>query len=191
MEIKEILNFIEDKDITANDNWYFHATSPDIYVIKKILEEGIKCAYLRNKKGNHFNGQYYISLYKNIEQAESLNLWLNKCPKFIIQDISPYYADSSKFKFRQIFINTRIPLRTSEWDGEFQQYLEIEPSKIVALEYSLSHILSNSDEFIIKEKLKFLRDIVLCIEQINKYLPIYDISSNREFNKKKILSLNL
>ena len=39
--------------------------SNDIKVIKNILEEGIKSASLRNKKGNNFNGKYYISLYKN------------------------------------------------------------------------------------------------------------------------------
>lgn len=191
MEIKEILRFIEDKDIVANDNWYFHATRNDVDIIKKILDKGITSAYLRNKKGNHFNGKYYISLYKNTKESECLNLWLRDSPKFIIHDISPFYADSKKFKFRSIFINTRIPLRTSEWDGEFQQYLEIEPFKIIALEYSLSHMLSNSDDFNMKEKLIFLKNIVLCLKKMNKDLPIYDLSSNREFNKEKILSLNL
>lgn len=191
MDAEEILSFIEDKDITANDSWYFHATRSDIDIIKKILKEGIKSAYLRNKKGNHFNGQYYISLYKNTKEYEDLNLWLIDAPKFIIHDISPLYADRKKYNFRRMFINTRIPLRTSEWDGEYQQYLEMEASKIIALEYSLSHILSKSNGSNIKENLIFLRNMVLCIEQIGKDLPIYDLSSNREFNKQKILSLNL
>lgn len=191
MDAKEILNFIEDKNITPNDNWYLHATRADIEIIKKILEEGIKSAYLRNQNGNHFNGNYYISLYKNNEEAKHLNLWLCRFPKFIINDISPFYADRKKFKFRRIFINTRVPLRTSEWDGEFHQYLEIEPSKIMALEYSLSNMLSNSTNSDIKEKLLFLKNMVLCMEQKNINLPIYDLSSNREFNKQKILSLNL
>ena len=191
MEVKEFLNFIEDKVIEENDNWYFHATRCDIDIIRKILEEGIKSAYLRNKKGNHFNGQYYISLYKNTAEAASLKLWLSEYPKFIIQEISPFYADRNKFKFRQMFINTRIPIRTSEWDGEFQQYLQIEPSKIVALEYSLSYVLSNCDEFIMKEKLEFLRDMILFLEQTNRDLPIYDLFSNCEINKEKVLSLNL
>lgn len=191
METKKILDFIEDKDIIVDDNWYFHATKQDISVIKKILENGIRSAYLRNKKGNHFNGQYYISLYKNIKEAENLKLWLSKYPKFIIKNISPLYADRQKNKFRKIFINTRIPLRTSEWDGEFHQYLEIKPPKIIAIEYSLSQIISGQDEINIKEKLEFLKNMVLCIEQINRDLPIYDLSTAREINKKKILSLNL
>lgn len=191
MEIKEILNFVEDKDITIDDNYFFHATRNDIDLIRKILQEGIKSAYLRNQKGNHFNGQYYISLYKNIEESEHLKLWLSEYPKFIIHDISPFYADRNKLKFRRMFINTRIPLRTSEWDGEFHQYLKIEPSKIIALEYSLSHILSNLDEPSAREKLIFLRNMASCIEQINQCIPIYDLSSNREINKQKVLSLNL
>ena len=191
MEAKEILKFIEDKEITLNDNWYFHATRADIEIIKKILEEGIKSAYLRNKKGNHFNGKYFISLYKNTEEAKDLKLWLRKHPKFIISNIYPFYADNSKFKFRKIFINTRIPIRTSEWYGEYQQYLKIDPDKIVALEYNLTQMLSNMDIQNMKQELIFLRDMVLCLEQTNKNLPIYDLSSNRELNKQKILSLDL
>ena len=191
MEIKEILSFIEDKDIKENDNWYFHATSADIYTIQKILEEGIKSAYLRNERGNHFNGKYYISLYKNTEDAEALKSWLKNCPKFIIQNISPFHADRSKFKFRQMFINTRIPLRTSEWDGEFHEYLKIDPVKIVALEYSLSHTLFNLDESNIKNKMEFLKNMILYLEKTKSDLPIYDIYSKREINKKKVLTLNL
>ena len=37
MEAKEILKFIEDKEITLNDNWYFHATRADIEIIKKNI----------------------------------------------------------------------------------------------------------------------------------------------------------
>lgn len=191
MEKIDILNFIEDKDITINKNWYLHATQNDIEIIKKILEEGIKAAYLRNKKGGTFNGKYYISLYKNTNETEGLTSYLRNNPKFIIDGISPFYANRKKHNFRHIFTNTRIPLRTSEWDGEFQQYLKIEPCKIVALEYSLSQMLSNKNISNKKEKLLFLKNMVLCMDQMNKNLPIYDLSSNREFNKEKILSLNL
>lgn len=191
MEGIDILNFIEDKDITIDKNWYLHATKNDIEIIKKILEEGIKAAYFRNQKGGTFNGKYYISLYKNTNEKEGLTSYLRNNPKFIIDGISPFYADRKKHNFRYIFTNTRIPLRTSEWNGEFQQYLKIEPCKIVALEYSLSQILSNKNISNKKENLLFLKNMVLCIEQMNKNLPIYDLSSNREFNKEKILSLNL
>lgn len=77
MEKIDILNFIEDKNITINKNWYLHATQNDIEIIKKILEEGIKTAYLRNKKGGTFNGKYYISLYKNTNETEGLTSYLH------------------------------------------------------------------------------------------------------------------
>ena len=191
MNKKELLNFIEDKDISVDENWYLHATKNDLETIKKILDEGIKSAYLQHKKGNHFNGKYYISLYKSNNATEELNSWLNDYPKFIVNNISPFYADREKYNSRHMFINTRIPLRTSEWDGEFHQYLKIEPSKIVALEYSLSRILSNSNDSGAKEKLIFLKNMILCLEQLNKDIPIYDLSSNREFNKQNVLSLHI
>lgn len=187
---EEILAFIEDKEINYDKNWYLHATRLDINTINNILQEGIKSACLLNKKGNHFNGSYYISLYKDSNEANRLNNMLKEYPKFIIKDITPLYADSDKYNFRKYFINTKIPLRTSEWDGEYQQYLEIDSSKIIALEYSLSHIL-HKPGVDIKEKIFFLKELVLCIESINNNLPIFDLESKREINKEKVLSLNL
>jgi len=198
MNIEEIISFVEDKDIEINDNWYFHATADDIEVIKKIFDEGIKSSYLRNQKGNHFNGQYYISLYKYNILVDGLNLWLDKYPKFVINGIKPLYADRRKLNLRRMFINSRIPLRTSEWDGEYQQYLMIDTSKFVALGYDLSYILKDmycSDEFaedkLQKEKLQLLKNIIQYMNQINNPLPIYDFYTKREINKEKVLSLHI
>ena len=164
MDVEKIINFIEDKDIEINNDWYFHATAENIDVVKNILDEGIKCAHLRNKKPNHFNGKYYVSLYKHNTADNGLNLWLDKYPKFVIKDINPIYADRKKLTFRRMFINTRIPLRTSEWDGEYQEYLMIDNSKFVALGYDISYIFSNiycKEEEILeklqKEKLLLLK----------------------------------
>ncbi len=188
---EDIIIFIEDKDVEQKENWYFHATGTDIEKIRKILNEGITSAYLRGGKGNHFNGPYYVSLFKNYDSEDDLIFHKVNHLKFVISDISPFYADSAKLKFRRIFINTPIPLRTSEWDGEYQQFMRIDPSKIVALEYSLSRILLSSNNFYIKKQIEFLKALILCMKQLNKDLPIYDLSSNHEFNKQRILSLNL
>ena len=64
MDRIEILKYIEDNDIKINNSWFYHATKHDSDIVKNILNEGIKSAYLRNEKGNHFNGKYYISLCK-------------------------------------------------------------------------------------------------------------------------------
>lgn len=194
MNFEDIIEFIEDKDFQINDSWYLHATSNNAEVVKKILEEGIKSSYLRNKKPNHFNGKYYISLYKYNPLGDGLNNWLSNCPKFVIRDIKPLYADSKKFKLRRIFINTRIPLRTSEWDGEYQQYLLIDPSKFVALAFDLSYIFKSDrtmQENFKKENLQLLKNIILYMNQINNELPIYDFSTIREINKEKVLSLHI
>jgi len=191
MNKRELLEFIEDKNFQTDENWYLHATSTNFENIKKILDEGIKSGYLRNSNGNHFNGKFYISLYKNNNENINLCSWLSDYPKIIINDITPFYADRKKYKLRRIFINTRIPLRTSEWDGEYQQYLKIDPSKFVALEYSLSKLLLNSNDSNAKQKLIFLQDMIIYMEQSNKDLPIYDFSTNREINKEKVLSLHL
>ena len=46
MDIDKIITHIEDKDIEINNDWYFHATTENIEIIKQILDEGIKSAYL-------------------------------------------------------------------------------------------------------------------------------------------------
>ena len=189
MEKNKILNLVEDKEIQKDTSWYIHATQSNIEIVKQILAEGIKCSFLMNRKSNHFNGKYYISLYKE-NSGQGLNMFLIDRPKFIVKGISPYYADRDKLKFRRMFIDTRIPLRTSEWDGEFQEYLKIETSKFVALEYSLAYLLTKS-ETLPEEKLKFLRDIVIYLKEKNIKLPIYDFSSSKEINKEKVLSLKI
>lgn len=198
MNVEEIIHFIEDKDFEINNSWYFHATSNDAEVVKKILEEGIKSAYLRNTKPNHFNGKYYISLYKYNTLDNGLNQWLDKYPKFVIDNIEPLYANRKKLNLRRMFINTKVPLRTSEWDGEYQQYLSIDTSKFVALGYDLSYIFKDmycSDKNIKeewqKETLQLLRNIIFYMNQTDNQLPIYDFSTKREINKEKVLSLHI
>lgn len=193
MEKEELLKFIEDRDIQICDDCFFHATRADIGVVKSILNEGIKAGCLRGVQGNHFNGKYYISLFKINNEGESLFKHFSDYPKFIIRGIHPYYADRFKYGIRKMFIQTRIPLRTSEWDGEYQQYLEILPDKFVGMEYSLSYLLSNlgGDSDKIKDQLKFLKEMILCMKDVNMDLPIYDLSGKREINKGKVLSLYL
>jgi len=182
---KNLLEFVEDKQIILNENWYYHATKADITTIKKILDEGIKCAYLRGLNGNHFNGKYYISLCKR--NSDSLFLKYQDNPKFIIEGIKPHYAYREKYNLRKWFINTKVPLRTSEWDGEFQEYLIIKPSKIIAIEYSLSTV-NNLDE---AKQLYFLKSLLLVLKQRQNNLPIIDALTSREINKEKVLSLHL
>jgi len=196
MLMNELIQFVEDKSFDISNDWYFHATRNDINIIKKILDEGIKASCFRKEKGSHFNGKYYISLYDRVDY--DLNAFYIFYPKFVIDDINPLYADSNKFSQRLRYSNTILPFRTSQWNGEYQQFLKISPEKIVALRYDLSIVfdmLYSSDEFVLetlkKENLIFLRKIVLSLNELNKDLPIYDLSTCREINKEKMLSLRL
>lgn len=67
MERQNILQYVEDTEIQPDKDWYLHATSRNIEIVQTILNEGILAPHLRGKNGNHYNGKYYISLYKNNE----------------------------------------------------------------------------------------------------------------------------
>lgn len=196
MNYKEIIQFVEDKSFDINNDWYFHATKNDINIIRKILNEGIKATCFRKEKGGCFNGKYYISLYDNSDY--DLNEFFVIYPKIVVDGINPLYADFNKFYNRRKYSNTILPFRTSQWEGEYQQFLKINPSKIVAMGYDLSVILNmlySSDDFVLetlqKEKLIFLKNIIVSLNELNKDLHIYDFSTSREINKEKMLSLYL
>lgn len=198
MDIDNLISYVEDKEIVINNDWYLHATKDDVNVVKEILENGIKCAYLRGMNGNHFNGKYYISLYKPNTENKGLKEWLSGNPSFVIDGINPVYANRRQLNIRRIFINSKIPLRTSEWDDEYQQYMFIEPSKFVALGYDLSYTLHEVfcndkviKEKLLNEKLLLLKNILIYMNEANNKLPVYDFSTNREINRDKVLSLHL
>ncbi len=93
MDTKEIINYLEDKDIKDDSYWFLHATENDIKIIDSILKEGIKSAYLRNdNKSTGFNGKYYISLFQNNYHSTALCKRFENNVKFIIDDIRPYYV---------------------------------------------------------------------------------------------------
>jgi len=67
MEQKQLLDYIEDKTIIIENDWFFHATDRDIITIEKILNEGIKCAALRKEKSQQgYNGKYYVSVIRKV-----------------------------------------------------------------------------------------------------------------------------
>ena len=190
MEKKELLQFIEDRPFDEDSTWFFHATDNDIEKIGTILKEGIKSTSLTGDENPcTLNGKYYISLYN----SESINLSqrYEKQVKFIIEKISPYYADREKNTFRYFFINTRIPLRTSNWDGEYQKYLRIDPSKIVGIDYHLASILSRLNDDEIEKEIIFLQNLSTCIREAGRRLPIYDLGTHQEINQDKVLSITL
>lgn len=190
-ELIEIINYIEDKDITIQSSWFFHGTDPEIETIEKILKEGIKCSYLRGDKSKGgYNGKYYVSVSKILNTPNrSVYKLFEHLPIFVLDNIKPIPANKNSF-LADYFIDTIIPIRCSSYEGEYHSFLKIDHSKIIALGYNLYHLLSPNYK-LDTEKLEFLRQIVLYIEKINLDLPIYDLTSKKEINKEKVRSLKL
>ena len=192
MNKREIVEFVENKSFSEDERWFLHATGKDIDTIKKIIDGGILCAHLMNTENSvGCNGQYYISLYKNDHNSRALRQRFEKDVKFIVHGIKPHYAKREKKASRLFYIDTRIPLRTSDWDGEYQQYLRISPDKFIGIDYQLSLILSslNADE--IEDEITFLKSLSLYLKNIGSFLPIYDLASHKEIDKDKVLSIIL
>lgn len=193
MDWNKIIDYIEDEPININANWYYHTIiKEDIDLVKEILENGLKSAYLRKEHhGGLYNGKYYISLNKkNNDPRSSFNQYAKHHNiRFIFNDINPIHA---KFNFDKfwIFCNTIIPIRASGWSDEYHAFLKVDSSKIVALEYSLYYMTKTGYKFD-KEKLLYLKQIILCLKNLNKDLPIYDYTSNRKYNKDKVLRLKI
>lgn len=110
---------------------------------------------------------------------------LEHLPKFIINNVFALKTNKENFKE---FSETILPFRTSCYDDEYQVFLKINKSKIIAIEYSLYYLLETNENFL-KEELDFLKKMIICLEKNSLSIPIYDLSTNRQINKSKILSL--
>ena len=66
--------------------------------------------------------------------------------------------------------------------------MKIDKSQIIALEYSLSYLLTHDME-LTEQKIEFLKSIITCLQELNSNLPIFDFSSNREINQERVLTL--
>ena len=189
MNLKNVVEYIEDKDIVGDSNWYLHTTFDDVDIIRKILTEGIKCSHLLGLQYPSWNGPYYISMFKNDETSSNLQEFFIPSVKFIIAGIRAYRCRNTRFA--KSFTDTKIPIRASIHPGEYQSYFFVDPSKFVGIDYCLSRILPTLNAQKQEKQLCFLRDVVECIQQARPQLPIYDLSSQKELNKDKILSLRI
>ena len=190
MRLEEIIEYVEDKDIISNHNWYLHATVDDLDRIRAILSGGIKCNYLLGQPDLGRNGPYYISLFKNSSESTELIGRFEESLKFIVSDIKPHRALVNS-DFAETFSSTRIPIRSSHYYGEYQQYLRIDPSKFVGLDYSLALIMSRRTTPEKRQTIWFLRDITQSVCEIIPELPIYDLATHKEINKEKVLKLTI
>ena len=186
----ELLQYIEDRPFKAQDEWFYHATDRDLDGLENILIEGIKCSFLRKEKSNQgYNGKYYVSVSKKSDNPNSVFNLFSHLPILVLDGIKPIKADEKNFFFGS-FTETILPFRTSSKADEYQQFLKISPDKIVALGFSIAHMLESNYNFDMY-RLLYLKKIICLLQCIEKNIPVYDFTSNMEINKDKVLSLEL
>lgn len=191
MELDKVVEYIEDRPIKTSNKWFLHATFNDINIIESILKNGIQCARLSGVGGNGWNGPYYISLFQNDNDYDSsiLRERFETNIKLIVTGIRPHHMIDKKFA--AFFAGSRIPIRTSGYRGEYQEYLRIDPSKFVGIDYSLSRVMCRGNIPQKESTLYFLKDVTNCVQGIIPRLPIYDLDSSSEINKTKVIDLKI
>ena len=69
-------------------------------------------------------------------------------------------------------------------------FKKIKPEKIIGLAFYFKK-LSVKNTSILNEYINMLKEITILLYEINKDIPIYDFSKNKEINKEKLLKLNI
>jgi len=186
--MKEILNYIEDKNILIDDNWYYHASRPfskDKYI--NILKNGILSPYLLLNDNNLYK-------YVFVSRADKGN----KCsafidysifPNFIINSYIPAIKAEDNF-IKKLFYGGFNGLSfTSLYDDEYQVYKKIEPQAIIGILYNFDKLVTTYS----KESsyyLNVLFDLVTLLNELELTIPIIDYYTKKEINKQKVLSLS-
>ena len=183
--MKKILNYIEDKDILINENWFYHAMpfSHDNYV--SALNNGILSSHLLPYHNSSYR-YVFVSRANNNNHSAFANYSIY--PNFIINDKIPAVKakDSS---IKKIICGRFHELNfTSMYDDEYQVYKKIKPEEIIGIVFNLEKLITTN-----KDKLKYyltiLCDIINLLNELESKLPIIDYYTKKEINKQRVLSL--
>lgn len=177
MSLIEEISSIETPS-TRDLNWYYHAIREKPDDIKNMLSEGIKCRKLLGRKGDGNNGQYFISLSKDIGADESLSAFHDfrkSAMNIIIDNIEARRC--YHFLFYPFLANTRFPVRFSGFPDEFQTYKMIEPDKFVGVQCPLYYwIECYEEDEIYKYFLDAFKDLIIVMKLLESSFPLYDYS---------------
>lgn len=191
-EIFKIIKDVEDKDVKISDKFYYHGTEYDYDKYKKIIKEGIysprMLELIDNKRKD--NSLYeYIYLSKYSEDLFNAYHHMIIYPNFIIDNrVNAISNDDSNIKK---LLNGGIKNRhiNSTWEGIYQVYNHISPEHILGVSYSLRELVRlYPDNYYYTNKEMILKTLSSLSELLLEYdLPLYDVYSNREINKEKVL----
>lgn len=149
--------------------------------------EGIKAAIYFKQNNIGFNGNFYVSLSKHIiSEADIYKLMINN-PAFIISSKLKTIKAKYQHYYPDFIRKSLLPLRGSVYDNEFQRLLKVNPKYFIGIRYNLSEALANAKDP--QEVIFILWNIVNDLNNLNNNLPIIDLSTQKEINKDKVLSL--
>lgn len=195
MNYEEIISDIEEKNIILPKDSYYHAFQYQKESFINMITKGIKSPILLGKTAQGNNGYFYVSLSKKEACQDSIYDKLNSNPMFII-DRKINTIKTRNFKkeghYPIFFTDSPLPFRESEYDNEYQKFFKVSPKDIVAIQYNIFEFykLSNNNEYI-KNQLLILKQMVEILKVLDIELPIIDISTSREINQAKVLSLKI
>ena len=198
MNYEEMIQFIEDKDLSLPEkNYYYHAFVYNQNNFINMINKGIKSSILLGKHGNGLNGKFYVSLSKKETSEIEYSIYnqLLYLPMFIINDeiktIKAINCTKNISHYPRWFQYSPLPFRESIYDDEYQKFLQVSSKDIVGIEYNLKFLFNRINKSNIIEDLVVLRNMINDLNSQNLDLPIIDYSSSREINKEKVLSLHL
>lgn len=195
MDYENIISDIEEKFIILSNNNYYHAFQYQKESFISMLTKGIKSPILLRRSPEGNNGPFYVSLSKKEKCQNSIYDKLSNNPMFVInENINTIKTRNLKKEghYPIFFINSALSFRESEYDNEYQKFLKVSPKDIVAIQYNIFEFykLSNNNEYL-KNQLLILKQTIEDLKALDIKLPIIDISTSREINQTKVLSLKI
>ena len=183
--MKKILDYIEDKDITINNDWFYHAMPFSRANFLSTLNNGILSPYLLP---DHNSSYQYVFVSRGNKSKYSAFTNHSIYPNFIINESIAAIKDEASF-IKKLFYGGFHGLRfTSMYDDEYQVYKKIKPQDIIGILFNLEKLItSNKDKS--NYYLTTLLDIVILLNELESTIPIIDYYTKKEINKQKVLSL--
>lgn len=182
--MKEIIDYIEDKNILIRDDWFYHAMPFSKKNYTSALNNGILSPYLLSCHNSSY--RYVFVSRKNQNSKHSAFENYSIYPNFIINNNIHGIKATDSF-IKKLFYGGYHGLRfTSLYDDEYQVYKKIGPEQITGFLFNLEKLTNKYDK---KYYFTMLCDLVVLLNELDSSLPILDYYTSKEINKQKVLSL--
>lgn len=185
MDDLEYINFIEDKSISINPNWYYHGTNINENNFESFITNGILCPKLLKNSDDDYQ---FVFVSKNMDVKMSSYKNYIIYPRFVISDYLKAVKYDSSFIKKILYNKFVLPKFTTLFDDEFQVYKKIPPELIIGIGYDINYLISKypANKKIIFQQLYVLSRILKNYDS----LKLMDISEKKEINVNKVLKIN-